>query len=214
MMALDTWFTFAFASLALALLPGPTILAVVSYSLSHGKRVSLILVSAVALGDATALFASLVGLGALLSTSAMLFTVVKVIGAVYLLFLGFRMITSRGTIGVNDDAILQRSRRKLFMNTYFITALNPKGIIFFIAFLPQFVIQNGESSSTYAQLWILAVTFVVIASSICAAYALLASSARRLFTSKKVSRRVDIFGGFFMVVAGVWAMFSRRAAIS
>ena len=88
-MHLETWLAFLGASALLLVLPGPTILTVISYSITHGRRARLPLVLAVALGDSTALLLSLVGLGALLSASAFWFTVVKTVGGLYLLYLGF-----------------------------------------------------------------------------------------------------------------------------
>ena len=90
--ALDTWLAYAAATAVLLLIPGPTILTVISYSLTHGRRANVALVAGVALGDSTALVLSLVGLGALLATSAMLFTAVKWAGGLYLVYLGVRML--------------------------------------------------------------------------------------------------------------------------
>ncbi|WP_312996769.1 LysE family transporter, partial [Achromobacter animicus] len=86
-MSFETWLAFLGASALLVMLPGPTILTVISYSLTHGKRARLPLVLAVALGDSTALVLSLLGLGALLAASAFWFTVVKTIGGLCLLYL-------------------------------------------------------------------------------------------------------------------------------
>src|SRR5260221_1539435 len=90
-MALATWLTFALASVVLLLIPGPTVLLVVSYALTQGRKVAIAMAAGVALGDFTAMTLSLAGLGALLLTSATLFTVLKWIGAVYLVYLGIRL---------------------------------------------------------------------------------------------------------------------------
>ena len=95
-MPLETWLAFLGASALLLVLPGPTILTVISYSITHGRRARLPLVLAVALGDSTALLLSQVGLGALLSASAFWFTVVKTVGGLYLLYLGFAAARRRG----------------------------------------------------------------------------------------------------------------------
>ena len=157
-MTIETWITFAIASTLLLIIPGPTILAVISYSIAHGKRASLALVAAVCLGDSTALALSILGLGVLLSTSAFWFSVVKTSGGAYLIFLAVKMV--RAGISPIDQAPPSPSNRNLFLNTWLITALNPKGIIFFIAFLPQFVNPNFEP---VPQLWILSLTFVGLA---------------------------------------------------
>jgi len=207
-MTLETWLAFVAASIILLIIPGPTILAVVSYSLTHGKRANVALVSAVALGDSTALAASLLGLGALLSTSAIWFTVVKVVGGVYLLYLGIKLLRSRASPLETKEPTHMESGWRLFLNTYLVTAFNPKGIVFFVAFLPQFIASEANPTS---QLWILAVTFVALATVNACSYAIFASSARKLLASARAQQRFNLIGGLLLSAAGVWALFARRA---
>src|SRR6478672_6522041 len=91
-MPLQLWLAFVAASAVLLVIPGPTILTVISYSIAQGRRANVPLVAAVALGDSTALVVSLLGLGALLSASAFWFTVVKWAGGLYLLYLGIKLM--------------------------------------------------------------------------------------------------------------------------
>src|SRR5512145_494545 len=93
-MAFETWLAFAAASAVLLVIPGPTILTVISYSVAHGGRANAPLVAAVALGDSTALVLSLIGLGALLAASALAFTFVKLAGGLYLIYLGIKLLRS------------------------------------------------------------------------------------------------------------------------
>ena len=93
-MSLQIWLAFVAASAVLLVIPGPTLITVMSYSISHGRRANVPIVAGVALGDSTALVLSLLGLGALLSASAFWFTVVKIVGGLYLLFLGIKMLRS------------------------------------------------------------------------------------------------------------------------
>ena len=92
-MSIEMLFAFITASVILLAIPGPTILTVISYSISQGNRAKLPLVTAVALGDSTALFLSLVGLGVVLSNSAFLFQVIKIVGGLYLLYLGYKLMS-------------------------------------------------------------------------------------------------------------------------
>ena len=87
------------------------------------------------------------------------------------------------------------------------TALNPKGIVFFVAFLPQFI--NPRADVTH-QLWILAITFVAMATLNATLYAVFAGSARRLLASPRAQRRFNIMGGSLLSAAGVWALLARR----
>ena len=207
-MPIELWLAFVAASAILLVIPGPTILTVISYSLAHGRRANAALVAAVALGDSTALVLSLLGLGALLATSAFWFTVVKWVGGLYLLFLGIKLFRA----GIAPPAVATPaapgSRWRLFAHTYVVTALNPKGIVFFVAFLPQFI---SPAASVGTQLWILAITFVVMATFNAALYAVFAASATRLLASPRAQRRFNMAGGSLLSAAGVWALLARRA---
>jgi threonine/homoserine/homoserine lactone efflux protein len=206
---IELWLAFVAASAILLVIPGPTILTVISYSLAHGRRANAPLVAAVALGDSTALVVSLLGLGALLATSAFWFTIVKWVGGSYLLFLGIRLLrASAASTDVAATVAASGSRWRLFANTYVVTALNPKGIVFFVAFLPQFISARADVST---QLWILAITFVVMATINATLYALFAVSASKLLSSPRAQRRFQFAGGSLLSAAGVWALLARRA---
>ncbi|WP_198088488.1 LysE family translocator [Variovorax sp. E3] len=206
-MPIELWLAFVAASIVLLIIPGPTILTVISYSMSHGRRANVPLVAAVALGDSTALVVSLLGLGALLSASAFWFTVVKCAGGLYLLYLGIKLL--RAGISASEVAkpAAPVSRWRLFANTYLVTALNPKGIVFFVAFLPQFI---SPSVDVTRQMWVLATTFVVLAATNATLYAVFAGSARKLLSSPRAQRRFNIAGGSLLSAAGLWALMARR----
>jgi threonine/homoserine/homoserine lactone efflux protein len=167
------------------------------------------LVLAVALGDSTAAVASLFGLGALLSTSAFWFTVVKWLGGTYLIFLGIKASFAGASSASSLSPAAAGSRWRVFANTYAVTALNPKSIIFFVAFLPQFIDQSADPTQ---QLWVLAITFVVMAAANATLYAIFAASARRLLSSPIAQRRFNIAGGSLLTAADVWGLLAKRGA--
>lgn len=208
-MSLELWLAFVAASVVLLIIPGPTILTVISYSMAHGRRANVPLVAAVALGDSTALLLSLLGLGALLATSAFWFTVVKWAGGLYLLYLGIKLLRAGISPAELAAPAATGSRWKLFAHTWLVTALNPKGIVFFVAFLPQFITPGAGLTQ---QLWVLAVTFVLLATLNATLYAVFAGSARRLLASPRAQRRFNIAGGLLLTAAGVWALLARRPA--
>ena len=208
-MAIEHWLAFVAASAILLIIPGPTILTVISYSMAHGRRANVPLVAAVALGDSTALVVSLLGLGALLATSAFWFTVVKLAGGLYLLYLGFKLLRAGVSAAELVAPAASSSRWRLFGHTYLVTALNPKGIVFFVAFLPQFI---NPAASVAPQLWVLAITFVVLATLNATLYAVFAASAGRVLASPRAQRRFNLAGGCLLSVAGIWALFAKRAA--
>lgn len=208
-MSIELWLAFVAASAVLLVIPGPTILTVISYSMAHGRRANVPLVAAVALGDSTALVVSLLGLGALLATSALWFTAIKWVGGLYLLYLGIKLLRAGISPAELAAPAAPGSRWKLFANTYLVTALNPKGIVFFVAFLPQFI---DASASATRQLWVLGATFVAMASINATLYAVFAGSASRLLSSPKAQRRFNLAGGSLLSVAGVWALLAKRPA--
>jgi len=211
-MNLEHWLAFVVTAALVLVIPGPTILTVISYSVTYGRRANLPLVGAVALGDSTALLMSLVGLGTLLAQSALWFAIVKTVGGLYLLFLGIRLlragIAPAQTVSAIQTTDARPAMLKLFVNTYVVTALNPKGIVFYVAFLPQFIRPEAEVP---AQLWILAATFVGLAIINATLYTVFAASARTMLSAASAQRRFNVLGGSLLSAAGVWALFARRA---
>lgn len=208
-MAFETWAAFAVASAIMLAIPGPTILLVVSYALSHGRRVASAIVAGVALGDFTAMTASMLGVGALLATSATLFTVLKWIGAAYLVYLGIKLWRAPVGDGAIPQAEKETNARRIFLHAYVVTALNPKSIIFFVAFLPQFL---DPAAPALTQMVVFETTFVILATLNAAAYALLASMARGAIRKPSVQRIVNRTGGSLLIGAGMLAAGFRKAS--
>jgi threonine/homoserine/homoserine lactone efflux protein len=205
-MSLEIWLTYALATAALLAMPGPTVMIVVSYALGAGRRSAWATVPGVTLGDFTAMTVSLLGAGAILATSAALFTALKLVGAAYLVWLGIKLwrapvSAETGTVGI------VASGRKMFLNTWIVTALNPKGIVFFIAFVPQFV---NPAQPTLPQFAILEATFVGMACVNALLWALLAGRMRECFQRPSTQRLVNRIGGTFLICAGALTAAARR----
>jgi len=200
-MAFDLWIAFAIASTILLLIPGPTILLVVSYALGQGRRSALATVAGVAIGDAVAMTASMLGVGALLAASAGLFTAVKWVGAAYLVWLGVKLWRAPVAGGpVAADAPAAVEPRRMVGHAFIVTALNPKSITFFVAFLPQFV---DPARPLWPQMALMVATFVTLASVNALGYALLAARARRTIRRPSVMRAVNRTGGSLLIGAGL-----------
>jgi threonine/homoserine/homoserine lactone efflux protein len=207
-MALDHWFAFAAASAVLLAIPGPTILLVISYGLGHGRKAVLPTVAGVTLGDFTAMTASMLGLGALLATSAMLFTALKWFGAAYLIYLGIKLWRSPAITEETADAVEARDRpMRMFLHTYVVTALNPKSIVFFVAFLPQFL---DTSAPLAGQMALFEATFLTFSATIATVYGLTAAMAQTRAANPDVRRWVNRTGGSLMVAAGLLALGLRK----
>lgn len=207
-MPLDLWLTFVAASTALLLIPGPTVLLVLSYALSKGRSVAVASAAGVALGDLVAMTASLVGLGALVLASATAFTVLKWAGAVYLVWLGIRLLRSAPSAGLGAMTPARNvTAYSVFGHAAAVTALNPKSIAFFIAFVPQFVRPDAALIPQFA---VLIATFVGLAAINALAYALLADKLRRTIGRPSVITWLTRAGGATLVGMGVLTATLRR----
>ena len=143
----------------------------------------------------------------MLTHSAFLFQIIKIAGGLYLLYLGFKLLKAGfkpTELSYENNKV---SKKKLFINTYLVTALNPKGIIFFVSFLPQFI--NTSANVTY-QLWTLAITFVILATLNATLYAVFASKAKQVLTSPKSQRIFNFTGGSLLSIAGIWALNAKQ----
>ena len=207
-MSFEIWLAFALASAVIVAIPGPTVLLVVSYALGHGRRPAFAIVAGVGLGDFTAMTASILGIGALLAASATLFTALKWIGAAYLVYLGVRLwrapVAAGGGVEVEAPAA---DTRRIFVHAYAVTALNPKSIVFFVAFLPQFLDPAGNIP---LQLVMFEATFLTLAVLNAAAYGLMATMARGVIRRPAVQKTVNRVGGSLMIGAGLLAAGWRR----
>lgn len=208
-MPLDLWLTFVAASTALLLIPGPTVLLVLSYALSKGRSVAVASAAGVALGDLLAMTASLLGLGALVLASATLFVALKWIGAAYLIWLGVKLIRSAPSDGLIVSVGKDVGARQVFRHATAVTALNPKSIAFFIAFVPQFV---RPDMPLLPQFTILIATFVTLAALNALAYALLADRLRQLIARPSIITWITRAGGTALIGMGVLTATLRRSA--
>jgi threonine/homoserine/homoserine lactone efflux protein len=206
-MLLTTWSAFAIASLVVVLIPGPTVILVVGYALTQGRRVALSVAAGVALGDFTAMTLSLAGLGALVAASATLFTLLKWGGAAYLVYLGIRLWRAEPEI-VDVAAEAGKPARGIFGHAFVVTALNPKSIAFFIAFVPQFI---SHDAAILPQLVVMETTFVGLGALNALAYALAADQLRRRIRRPRVVRWLNRAGGTCLVGMGAATAAIRRS---
>lgn len=197
-MPLDLWLAFAAASFVVLVIPGPTILLVISYALTQGRRVAVATALGVALGDLIAVSASMAGLGAIMLTSAWAFTVLKWIGAAYLVFLGIKLLRSPPHLG-DLSTPAQTPAKQIFGHAALVTALNPKGIIFIIAFVPQFL---SPELPVMGQFVTMAITFVGFGAINALAYALLADQLRIRIRRPSVLTWMNRIGGSALIAMG------------
>lgn len=207
-MSFEIWLAFAAASTVLLLIPGPTVLLVLSYAMGRGWKVALPMAVGVGLGDLTAMTLSLMGVGALLATSATLFTALKWVGAIYLIWLGVKLwrAGSSAEARARTDAA---SPARMLGHAWLVTVLNPKSILFFVAFVPQFLDPARDFAGQAA---VMVATFVALAFLNALAYAVLGARAGGLVRSPRAMRLVNRGGGTALIGAGAaTALFGRAA---
>ncbi len=198
----SVWLAFLVAATLVLIVPGPTILLVITQSIQHGRAAALSLVGGVALGDFIAVSASLLGLGVILATSAILFNLMKWVGAAYLIYLGIQMW--RSPPALEPSGQLNRAsgikHARMFGQACLVTALNPKGIIFFMAFVPQFI--NPHAPAT-PQLLTMAATFLILAVVNAGLYAFFAAAVRDKLQRRDVRAVLQRGGGTALIGAGI-----------
>lgn len=201
MPAPSTLTLFILAALGLLLIPGPSVLYIVTRSVAQGKRAGLASVLGIELAGLVHAIAAALGLSALLLTSALAFSIVKYLGAAYLIYLGIRTLLTRET---NHQSLTPepRSLPRLFANGFLVNLLNPKTAIFFYAFLPQFIVPTH--GTVVGQILVLGILFVLLAFCTDSLYALLSSTVGRVLFRKARFRHVQRYiTGSIYIALGV-----------
>jgi threonine/homoserine/homoserine lactone efflux protein len=199
-MSMQAYLAFVAACIALALLPGPVVTLLIANGLRHGTRAALINIAGVQTGLAIAIGVVAVGLTSLMATMGYWFEWVRLLGAAYLVWLGIKLIRSPVEGIAAGDTPPPPPRGGFFLQGFVVLVSNPKILVFFGAFLPQFM---DMSRDHVRQVALLGATFMVIAGLTDGAYALLAGRARKLFSAKR-TRLVSRISGGFMIGGGVW----------
>lgn len=196
-MSLQTWLAFALACAVLTAIPGPSVMLVVGQSITRGRTAAMMCILGDLVGGVVLMGLSFAGVGALLAASAVLFQIVKWAGVLYLAWLGYRQIAeARQAGGEMSFAAPERSSWGSFWAGTVTAILNPKAIVFYMAFLAQFIDPQGDMAF---QLAVLIATSSLVVAVLLAGYALAASRARGLFQSSRARRRMGFAGGGFMI---------------
>ncbi len=201
---------FVGASVVALAIPGPTIALVITRSLSDGRRVSVPLALGIGAGTLVGSTAAIAGAGAILMASAAAFTLVKWMGAAYLVYLGFKLLTAEPT---PPDVEVPASRSSIWhglRDGFIVTLLNPKSIAFSAAFIPQFI---GPDGGYLWQATILVVTFSILATLNGLAFAVGTDALRRFVRRLSVLRWINRIGGSLLIASGVAGAFLKRPAV-
>ncbi|EEA96395.1 Threonine/homoserine/homoserine lactone efflux protein [Pseudovibrio denitrificans] len=205
-MAVEVWLTYVIACIILLIIPGPTVLMVSSYGISQGLRAVIASALGVSLGSILLISVALAGLGAVISTSALLYDLLQYAGATYLIYLGISM-WRRKSVVKGQLEITATSRFHIFRDTFLVSAFNPKDMLFFVAFLPQFV---DDTVPVIPQFVLLGVTFVVLGGINTMFWTSMAGSCRTMLMGGKSARRLNRIGGTGLLSAGLFIALSGK----
>lgn len=196
---------FAVTALAILLVPGPAVAYIVTRSIDQGRTAGLVSVLGVHSGSVVHVLAAAFGLSAVLASSATAFTVVKLVGAAYLVFIGITTLLRRGDDEVSTER-LPRTLRRIYVQGVVVNVLNPKTALFFLAFLPQFI--EPGAAGTVSQSVVLGLLFIALGMLSDSAYALLAARLGGWLKGRAAfaRRQRKVSGGAFIAMGAVAAI--------
>jgi threonine/homoserine/homoserine lactone efflux protein len=203
-MSLEVYLAFVAACIALALLPGPVVTLVIANGLRHGTRAALINIAGAQAGLTIVICIVAVGLTSLMATMGYWFDWVRFAGAAYLVWLGIKLIRFP-VEGVEVGEPPPPPRGGFFLQGLLVLLSNPKVMVFFGAFIPQFMDMKRDH---FPQVVLLGVTFMATVAVTDAIYALLAGRVRLLFSARR-TRLVSRISGAFMIGGGIWLVLAR-----
>lgn len=203
-MTFETWLAFCAAATALAIVPGPTVTVIIANSLRFGPRAGLLNVAGTQAGVAIWLVIATLGLGAAVEMMGVWFDAVRYAGAAYLVWLGVKLLISKGDLAMATERA--RPRGSFFLQGFIVIMSNPKMLVLFGALIPPFISPGGDYSR---QLLTLGLTFAAIALVGDTLYALAAGRAGRWLSRSRV-RAIEIVSGLCLTVGGVWLALKSR----
>ncbi|WP_087017913.1 homoserine/homoserine lactone efflux protein [Thaumasiovibrio subtropicus] len=207
-MVISVWLAFVAACVVFSFSPGAGMVATVSNTLNGGIRIAFKNIIGLQLALCVHLLVVSLGLGALLASSAVAFTILKYCGAAYLIYLGVMKFRSKASLTADENTQLTaQSTAKIIRQGFLINMMNPKSIIFLAAFLPQFISPEAPMAPQYL---ILGLTVLVVDTVVMVTYASLARSVQRFFRSSAAALWQNrVFGSMFIAMGGMLAAAER-----
>ncbi len=206
MFDVSTLLTFIAACFVLAVVPGPNVTVTIGNALSRGTLAGLAVVGGTQIGVFAMILVVALGLEAMVAFMGWAFDWIKLIGAAYLIWMGFNMLRSTGSLGT-FEAPAPKSKGRLALEGALVLWSNPKALIFFGAFIPQFI---DVSQPALPQILVLGAVFMAVATTTDGVYAVLAGSARRVLTQTRV-RLLNRVSGAVLMAGGVWLALQKKA---
>jgi homoserine/homoserine lactone efflux protein len=202
-MLLELYAAYVLACIVIILVPGPTVTLIIANSIRHGARAGLANVAGTQAGLAVMIAIVGIGLNTLISGMGHWFEWVRLIGAAYLIWMGVQMFRAKGTL--NADGTARKPRGGFFLQGLAVALSNPKTLVFFGAFFPQFIAPQGNYTLQIVVMGLTAMIFAAVSDS---TYALAASRAGRLLSASRI-KLMSRISGSFLVGGGLWLAFSK-----
>ncbi|VAV89340.1 FIG00794859: hypothetical protein [hydrothermal vent metagenome] len=203
-MSLEVWISYVIACIVMVMVPGPTVTLIIANSVRHGTRAGLANVAGTQIGIALSLAVLIAGLASVMAFISQWFDILRIIGAAYLVWLGVKLWRSDGKLA---DGQIQPVKGGFFLQGFLVAVSNPKILLFFGAFIPQFI--NPSAGAVVYQLVVLGLTFMAIATIIDSCYAFLAGRAGSWLSQKRV-KLVERVSGFALISGGLYLALARR----
>ncbi|WP_103107913.1 LysE family translocator [Brevibacillus reuszeri] len=207
-MDFSTIWLFIVAAATLLIIPGPAVFYIMARSIDQGKKAGLVSVLGVSLGGAVHVLAGAIGVSAILMTSATAFTIVKYLGAAYLIYLGCKTLFSTSDSSTSEIPKAPRKKLlKIFYESALVEVMNPKTALFFLAFFPQFI--SPSAGSVSVQFLLLGAIFIILAFISDGLYAFLAASIRKRVVGSNASPKLlNRMTGYLYIALGVFSAFA------
>jgi homoserine/homoserine lactone efflux protein len=197
-MSIESYLAFCAAATALAIVPGPTVTVTVANSLRYGSRAGLLNVAGTQVGVLIWLAIAAAGLGAALKFMGVWFDVLRWVGALYLIWLGIKLLRSKGDLAMAAERA--RPKGSFFLQGFIVIMSNPKMLVLFGALIPPFLSSDGD---VLRETMLLGFTFAAIAAVGDSLYALLAGRAGQWLSRSRI-RAIEIVSGLCLTLGGVW----------
>ena len=202
-MSIQVYLAYVATSILITIIPGPTVTLIIANSLTHGTRAGLLNVAGTQLGLLIMLGVLLVGLSSIIATMGWWFDWVRIAGAVYLVWIGWKLLRANG--GFGDVGRTPKPRGGFFLQGLLVLMSNPKALLWFGAFIPQFVDPSGNY---VGQIMVLGLTAMATAALTDGAYAILGGRAGHVMSAQRI-RLAQRLSGLFLIGGGVWLAFTR-----
>lgn len=196
-MTLESYIAYCLACMVILIVPGPTVTVIIANSLKHGPRAGLLNVAGTQVGLLIWLAVAILGLGAAIKLMGLWFDILRWAGALYLIWLGIKLIRSKGELVAANRA---RPHGSFFLQGFIVVLSNPKVLLVFGALIPQFIAPQGDF---VRQLVFLGLTFMVLATIFDGLYAIAAGRAGAWLSKTRI-RAIETTSGLFLIGGGVW----------